>query len=47
MGTGQQKADRSEANDLGYGERAYKQGGELARLHPQGQMPGGQPYLLR
>ena len=45
-GTGQQKTNSRGTNDLGDGKRADKPGGKFAGLHPEGQIPGGQPYLL-
>ena len=45
-GTWQQKTNSRGANDFGDGKRDNKLGGEFARFHPEGQIPGGQPYLL-
>jgi hypothetical protein len=45
-GTGQQKTNSRGTNDLGDGERADKPQGEFVRFHPEGQILGGQPFLL-
>ncbi|XP_038844511.1 syntaxin-1B-like [Salvelinus namaycush] len=45
-GTEQQKTNSRGANDFGDRKRADKAGGEFAGFHPEGQIPGGQPYLL-
>jgi hypothetical protein len=40
-GTWQQKVDSRGINDLRDGERADIPEGQFARLHPEGQIPGG------
>jgi hypothetical protein len=44
--TGQQKMNSRWTNNSRDGKWANKQGGEFVGFHPEGQIPGGQLYLL-